>query len=245
MGLSPLPTAVVQNNKEHQTSAFPYPKIDRNLKPEARQGTPALAPLLPQTQNNAQQREAPAEDGGRMRELEKMLSEAQNRASVIEQEAYDKAYAAGEKSGLSLGEKRAEQIIEAMQDILVQAENELALLQNQSVTAVIDIAQSVIEHVMGEQSGHLQRALETSVQQAMEQFMPGHSHGFVLAVHPQDLSAFSRISELPEGAKIRANAEVAQGTCRMIAADQDILIDPKENIMEAVQHVRQRLLNHG
>ena len=86
----------------------------------------------------------------RMDQLEKMLQDAQGRAEVVEREAYDKAYAAGEKAGLALGEKRAEQIVEAMEECLKRAENEAALMRQSCVDAVVDISQLVVEQLVGE-----------------------------------------------------------------------------------------------
>ncbi|MCF6208866.1 MAG: hypothetical protein L3J61_05730, partial [Ghiorsea sp.] len=111
MALEPLPTTMMTEQSPQEKAPFPYasfsdaapvndmpsrdtpkpqfePSMEAQLKP--------MQPLLQQ----ATATDVISEEKKRMDELENMLSEAQSRAAVIEQEAYDKAYAAGEKSGL-------------------------------------------------------------------------------------------------------------------------------------------------
>lgn len=244
MKLSPLPTTPITSKKGAGTPAFPYPKLDAGVSLNQQQDAPVLSPFLSSQSNNESAQQGNNSESQRMDELETMLSEAQNRTAVIEQEAYDKAYAAGEKSGLALGEKRAEQTVEAMQAVLEQAEEEMKQLQTQSVEAVVDIAQAVITHVMGDLNENLEQLLEKSVNQALDQFVVGYK-GLTLSVNPQDLSMFTRMTELPPESRIRAHQDVQAGTCRLVSSDQDILIDPKQMILEAVKHIRERLLNHG
>ena len=78
-----------------------------------------------------------------------------------------------------------------------------------------------------------------------EQFLAGYNENLTLAVNPQDLSMFMRMKALPAESKIRAHQDVKAGTCRLVSVDQDILIDPKQTIVDAMAFVRERLLNHG
>jgi flagellar assembly protein FliH len=243
MKLSPLPTTPISSQKNAEAPAFPYPKLGSAKGLGTPQDKPVLSPFLSSQKHNDATKKRGDSESQRMNELETMLSEAQSRTAVIEQEAYDKAYAAGEKSGLALGEKRAEQTLEAMEVVLAQAEEELKQLQTCSVEAVVDIAQAVITHVMGDYNEQLEQVLEKSVNQALDQFVVGYK-GLTLSVNPQDLSMFTRMTDLPPESRIRAHQNVEPGTCRLVSADQDILIDPKQAIKDALKHIRDNLLNH-
>ncbi|MDX8387006.1 MAG: FliH/SctL family protein [Ghiorsea sp.] len=244
MKLLPLPTTKILSQQPSGASGFPYPKMNAGISLDKQRKTPVLAPLLGGQESNDTAKQSGNAESQRMNELENMLSEAQSRTAVIEQEAYDKAYAAGEKSGLALGEKRAEQTVEAMETVLLHAEEELKQLQQQSIEAVVDIAQAVITHVMGDDDDNLEQMLEKSVKQALNQFVVGNQ-GLTLSVNPQELKMFTRMTTLPPESRIRAHQDVQAGTCRLVSVDQDILIDPKQTIDDALKHIRESLVNHG
>ena len=257
MALQPLPTATMAEQEAQEKTFFPYADFNASVsvndmssavqfKPQVggevgaqQEDSQAMQPLIQQPTT------ALSEEKKRMDELEKMLSEAQSRAAVIEQEAYDKAYAAGEKSGLALGEKRAEQIIESMQLVLQHAEQELLNLQQQSVNTVMDITNTVIEYVMGVENIDFGQALETSINQAMTQLLPSAESSVVLLVHPQDLTMFKKMTSLSDNVHFQTGQDIPAGTCRLMTAEQDALIDPKQSLDEALKHVRQQLMPHG
>jgi len=256
MALEPLPTATMAKQNPQEKTLFPYADFNASvpandmssaaqfepqvgINAESQQHTQPMQPLIQQPTTTL------SEEKQRMDELEKMLSEAQSRAAVIEQEAYDKAYAAGEKSGLALGEKRAEQIIESMQLVLQHAEQELLNLQQQSVNTVMDITSTVIEYVMGVAHIDLGQAIETSINQAMTQLLPNAESRVVLMVHPQDLTMFKKMTSLSDNVHFQTEQDIPAGTCRLMTAEQDALIDPKQSLDEALKHVREQLMPHA
>jgi len=252
MALEPLPTATMADQTPQEKTLFPYADFNASVpandmsvtvpfepKGVAAEGQQPIQPLMQQPTP------ALSEEKQRMDELEKMLSEAQSRAAVIEQEAYDKAYAAGEKSGLALGEKRAEQIIESMQLVLQRAEQELLNLQQQSVNTIMDMTSTLIEYVMGVENIDLGQALETSINQAMTQLLPSAESRVVLLVHPQDLTMFKKITSLSDKVHFQTGQDIPAGTCRLMTAEQDALIDPKQSLDEALNHVREQLMPHA
>ncbi len=232
MQLLPLPTAKVSQREEKNHSTLPYPELSQ------RQPTPQAKPAMSKEWGTHHNKASTEQQ--RMTELENMLNEAQSRAAIVEQEAYDKAYAAGEKAGLALGEKRAEQIIETMEEVVSQAKQELHHLQTKSVAVVIEIAEMIVSKVMGEQD--ISQRLEKAVAQALEQLNLETHLNLVLAVHPKDLAMFARMMDLPEKIKLRAYEQVKQGSCKLLSSDQDILIDPQGMIDKAVLHIRNHLI---
>ncbi|MES0371706.1 MAG: hypothetical protein ABUK11_05450, partial [Mariprofundaceae bacterium] len=92
---------------------LPFEKIEGTATPVAASPFPALKSGLPNpigvSAADIVGGTAAGAEVQRMDQLEKMLQEAQGRTETVEREAYDKAYNAGEKAGLVLGGKRAEQ----------------------------------------------------------------------------------------------------------------------------------------
>ncbi|WP_167631897.1 FliH/SctL family protein [Mariprofundus ferrooxydans] len=161
----------------------------------------------------------------RMQQLEQMLQEAQGRAEIVEKEAYDKAYLAGEKAGMTLGKKRGEQILETVQASLKEAEHDIATLRSAFAEAAMDVAEHIAEQIIGRSLAHDRSALLDIARQAANQ-LPDTSK-LHIAVSADDYATFKRMLDDDDTtAVLRADPTVTTGTCRVISADQDILIDP-------------------
>jgi len=227
MALAPLP--IMEDKALHQeVSSSPYPVL----------GATPLAAI---------ETSAPVSAGEeqRMQELERMLQEAQGRAEVMEREAYDKAYAAGEKAGMALGAKRAEQSLEHLDVLLQQAESQVRNLSDACNDTVLDIAQAVIEHVLGELGEQRYGMMLASVQRAALE-MPSVSD-LLLLVNPDDMGVFERLMQ--EGDigrwRLRAQPDVPSGCCRLISQQQDIQIDPEQAVKTTIEQIRMRLQGDG
>lgn len=227
MALTPLP--ITEDKALHQAvSSSPYPVFGGH--PPAIAG--ASVPVLPAEEQ-------------RMQELERMLQEAQGRAEIMEREAYDKAYAAGEKAGMALGAKRAEQSLEQLDRLLQQAEEQVRNLSDACNDTVLDIAQTVIEHVLNELGDQRYEMMLAAVQRAALQ-LPSVSD-LLLLVNSDDMAVFERLMQ-EEGIgkwRVRAQVDVAPGCCRLISQQQDIQVDPEQAIKTTLEQLRMRLQNDG
>jgi len=222
--LTPLPIEKIEGLSQ-PTSSSPFPVLGR----EAVKGS-AGAPVVSAA-------EITGADVGRMDQLEKMLHAAQGRAEVVEREAYDKAYAAGEKAGLALGQKRAEQIVESMESCLKQAETEVSQMRQHCVDAVVDIAQLVVEQLTGEILAEQKDALYHAAKRAAEK-LPEASR-LKLAVYPDDLQAFERLLESDNSDwRLVADPSLKPGTCRLVSREQDVSIDPMRALVDSVRRIR-------
>lgn len=223
MALTPL--AITEDKALHQ-------KVPSSLYPVMGESSPALievsAPVLPAEEQ-------------RMQELERMLQEAQGRAEIMEREAYDKAYAAGEKAGMALGAKRAEQSLEHLDRLLEQAEEQVRNLSDTCNDTVLDIAQTVIEHVLGELGEQRYEMMFAAVQRAALQ-MPSVSD-LLLLVNPDDLAVFERLMQHDgiEKWRLRSQGDVPSGCCRLISQQQDIQIDPEQAVKTTLEQLSARL----
>jgi len=219
--LTPLQIETVEGEKK-SAAASPFPVLGGGISPQAG----SIAPMGTVSSEAAQ-----------VNQLEQMLRDAQGRAESVEREAYDKAYAAGEKAGLALGKKRAEQIVESMEVSLRQVESESSHLRRNCVDAVVEIAQVVVEQLMGEVISNQKGAIFQAATRAAEQ-LPEISE-LKLAVHPDDYQTFERLvqDERPDW-RLYIDANVAQGTCRLVSKHQDALIDPVRAVAESIQQIR-------
>lgn len=181
----------------------------------------------------------PAPD--RVSELEQMLAEAQDRMAVLEREAYDKAYAAGEKAGMELGRKRAEQILERMEAVLTEAGAQLDGMYHGVSESVIDIAGFLAEWLVGDMV-EADHARLLAMAERVSLTMPSSSR-LGLAVHPDDLGKFERIiDEAGHTWSLQADTTLAPGTSRLFTKDQDILLDPKAAVADAIDRLKKELL---
>lgn len=178
----------------------------------------------------------------RMRELEQMLNDAQARNQDLEREAYDKAYAAGEQAGMDLGRKRAEQISKNISGLLLQCEKSARRLHEHMDEVVLDIADAVIRHIMDTMIDEHPEYIKQMITQATR-YLPEYT-SLSLAVSVQDMAMFERLlGDTPN--KLVADDNITPGTCRIMASDHDILIDPQAAISECMHHIRGRLLQKG
>lgn len=178
----------------------------------------------------------------RMQQLEEMLHEAQGRAEIIEKEAYDKAYLAGEKAGLALGKKRGEQILESVADTLKDVETDLSAIQQSFAEAAMELAQYIAEQITGKAVQNNTEMLWDIAQKAASQ-LPEAS-GLKVAISPDDYHSFERLLEdSPSQIILSRDASVAPGTCRIISTEQDILVDPVAAVAAYLEHLRPALLS--
>lgn len=177
----------------------------------------------------------------RVSELEQMLAEAQDRMAVLEREAYDKAYAAGEKAGMELGRKRAEQILGRMETVLAEAGTQLDGMYRSISESIVDIAGFLAEWLVGDMvEGERTRLL--AMAERVSHTMPDASR-LGLAVHPDDLGKFERIlGEAGHDWSLLADAALNPGTIRLFTRDQDIQLDPKAALADAVERLKKELL---
>jgi len=178
----------------------------------------------------------------RMKQLETMLQEAQGRAEIIEKEAYDKAYLAGEKAGMALGKKRAEQLLESIQETLIDTEKSIEEMKQGFAEAAVDVAQQIAEHILGQALEHDTSKLWDVAQLAIAQ-LPDTS-GLRIAVSEEDFATFKRLLDESESLlTLSSDSSQPPATCRIISSQQDILIDPVSAVASFMEQVRPALLS--
>jgi len=212
--------------------------------PEEEQTATTASSPFPYTSIQAGQQLAgqPGAHGvNRMQQLEAMLQEAQGRAEIIEKEAYDKAYLAGEKAGMALGKKRGEQILEAMQDSLQGVENELDVIRRSFAEAAMEVAEFIAGQIVGDAAGSDHSRLWDIAKQAATR-LPD-TNGLRIAVSPDDYALFKRLLEAESSMLVLCiDAGIDSGACRIISSQQDMLIDPVAAVQSCLEQLRPTLL---
>ncbi len=171
------------------------------------------------------QKQAEAGGAHRMQQLEAMLKEVQGRAEIVEKEAYDKAYLAGEKAGMALGKRRGEQILAALQESLEDTGASLQAIQGSFADAAMDVAGFIAKQIIADAVQDDNARLWRIAKQASEQLPDATA--LTIAVSPDDFSTFKRLLEESDSLTILSSDPAVQnGTCRIVSSQQDILVDP-------------------
>jgi len=177
----------------------------------------------------------------RVQQLEQMLQAVQGHAEIVEKEAYDKAYLAGEKAGMALGKKRGEQILAALQTSLKAAESDINALRASFAEAAMHVAGHIAEQIVSQSLVQNQASLLNLARQAAAQ-LPDTSK-LRIAVAADDYVIFKRmLDEDASTMALSADTTVTAGTCRIISASQDILIDPVAAVAGYLAQLRPLLL---
>jgi len=202
--LIPLSFPEEENAFEHQKGVFPYATIGDHRDPGEQSAVNGIH---------------------RMRQLEAMLKEVQGRAEIVEKEAYDKAYLAGEKAGMALGKRRGEQILETLQESLKDTGLSLTAIQQSFAEASMDVAGFIAKQIIADAVQDNTARLWDIAKQAAEQ-LPVAS-ALTIAVSPDDFFAFKRLLEDSDSLTVlSSDPAIENGTCRIISSQQDILVDP-------------------
>jgi len=178
----------------------------------------------------------------RLRQLEKILSENKERSAELEREAYDKAYAAGEKTGLTLGGKRAEQILTQLQQMLDASESQMGEIHRTMCEPIVDISGAICKWLIGEiTDSERSRLLEMAKKTAHALPEMG---SMTVAVHPDDFAQFEKLlAESKMQSPLIADANVARSCVRIFSKTQDVLIDPGTSIAEGIAYIKAELLS--
>jgi len=177
----------------------------------------------------------------RVMQLEKMLQEAKAHAEQQENDAYNTAYANGEKAGIALAKERADATIDQFDQMLEQAQQQMLHIQRATADAVIDIAQMITESLIGEINGN-QREWLVNAAAKVADMLPGSNTALQLAVNPEDLADIKRImADEQREWQVVADPTLNSGCCRLVSEQQDAFIDPLHAVAELVRTIRPEL----
>lgn len=181
-----------------------------------------------------------ADQVNRLRLLEERLAKHQERATEIEQAAYEESYAVGEKAGLELGGRRAEQIMARMRHVLDEGRGQLDEIREHACCAIMDISGAIAEWLVGEITGDDRMRLLQMARKAAGEF-PETEH-LKIALHPDDLAHIKRLpADSGKVPPLVSDASMARGSVRIFSRSRDALLDPHACIDDFIKRFKAEL----
>ena len=246
---NPLPIQRVEREGGAPPDAPFFPPLDGKSAPAKE--APAFSSFLPADAPREQGDDAPpveatelqppSETEIRVMQLEKMLQEAKAHAERLENDAYNEAFAKGEKAGIALAKERADATLDQFDQMLRQARQQMVHIQRATADAIIDIAQMITETLIGELR-HDQREWLVHAAAKVSEMLPATGSPLQLAVNPDDLAEIKAIAGgESRDWQIVADPTLEGGSCRLISPQQDAFIDPLHAVAELVRTIRPEL----
>jgi flagellar assembly protein FliH len=131
------------------------------------------------------------DDYKKRRQAEDILKEAQEKAAFLEQEAYEKGFAQGEKDGLELGEKKGLKVVEAIENLFTEIshlkEEILTQYEKGTLELIFAIAKKIIHHQISSD----EKAIKETVFNALH--LAAEKSKIILRVNPEDLDYVERL----------------------------------------------------
>lgn len=167
-------------------------------------------------------------DQARKGREEKILKDAREKALALEQEAYEKGFALGEKDGRELGQKKVEAVLESLQQVLGRMDRLLEDLcerhEGEMVRVFFAVTRKILHHDLPLPETVVRKTLQAAFLQVSE------ARNIVLHLHPKDhQSLLSRpeptISATSEDSKcvqLLADPAIARGGCLLETAYGEI-----------------------
>jgi len=161
------------------------------------------------------------------KEIEDILREAQEKASALEGEAYEKGFAQGEKDGFELGQRKAAKLVEDIESVLRSMDNLrqeiLVHYEKEILELVFAIAQRVIHRNIRSDD----KAIEATALSALT--LAAEKSKATLRVNPEDFDYveklrpefFTAVKEL-KALTVTSDPSVTRGGCLLESPYGDV-----------------------
>ncbi|MBA3037677.1 MAG: hypothetical protein FP814_14435 [Desulfobacterium sp.] len=149
---------------------------------------------------------------------EEIINKAKEKAVLLEQEAYEKGFAQGEKDGLELGDAKAKKIIENIETLLGKIDflraDILKFYEKEILTLICAVAEKVIDHQVALNDTVIGKTVIKAINMATEK------QSIRLKVNPEDFEyidnlrpeIFQRFNELAS-IEVISNPSIKRGGC--------------------------------
>lgn len=158
---------------------------------------------------------------------ENLLKSAQERAEMLEQEAYEKGFAQGKKDGFELGEKQAVKVIENIEKLFVEMDHlKLDILRHYEkdiLELILSIAEKIIQHQVHSD----EKAVRGSIFEAMN--LAVDKSQVVFRVNPEDYDyveklrpdLFPKFKDL-KSITVNSDPSISRGGCYLETVNGDV-----------------------
>ncbi len=190
----------------------------------------------------------PLEKGGdnpeKRKEAENILQEAREKAALLEQEAYEKGFAQGEKDGLELGEKKAAKLIENIESILIELSRLAKEIPKQYEKEILDLIFVVAKKIIHREIASDKNAIRDTVLNALH--FAVEKSKVILRVNPEDIDYieksrtqfFAEVNDL-KSISITSDPSITRGGCFLETCYGDIDASVETRLEKVYQSLEQ------
>ena len=186
------------------------------------------------------------EDYKKRKEAGDILKDAQQKATLLEREAYEKGFAQGEKDGLELGEKKAAKIVENIEKLFLEIGRLQKEILEEYERGSLEIIYTVAKKILHDHIELDEKAIKNTVSMALN--LTAEKSEIVLRVNPEDFDFverlrpefFTQFKEL-KSIMVTAEASITRGGCFLETpcGDVDATIETQlEKIYQSLEEAR-------
>ena len=151
----------------------------------------------------------------------------EERTSLIEQEAYDKGFAQGEKDGLELGEIKARKLVQNLENLMAEIANLKGELVKRYEKEIIEMVFAIARKVVYAQLNFEEKAIRGPIFRALE--LTAEKRDITLKINPDDLDyaeslrpeLFSRFQGL-KTIMVTSDPAIKRGGCKLETNSGDV-----------------------
>jgi flagellar assembly protein FliH len=153
--------------------------------------------------------------------------DAKQKKEMLEQEGYTKGFAQGEKDGFELGEKKAEKVIENIENLFMELCRLKQDILNQSEKEILEIifaiAKKVVHHQISFDEGIIKESVLKALQLAVEKSkiifsVSPEDYDYVERLRPELFSEFKELKSII----ITSDPKISRGGCILETPHGDV-----------------------
>jgi flagellar assembly protein FliH len=127
------------------------------------------------------------------KEAEDIIKEAQEKAALLEQDAYEKGFAQGEKDGFELGGKKATKAIENIENFLIELSHLKKEILRHYEKEILDLIFAIAKRITHQQMRADDRAVKDNVLNAIH--LATEKSTITLRVNPEDYNYIEKLKQ--------------------------------------------------
>ncbi len=175
------------------------------------------------------------------------LPDSLNKANLLEQEAYEKGFAQGEKDGFELGEKKAGKIVEKMESILVEMTHLRETILKHHEKDILDLVFAIVAKIVRFQIETGEAAVRDAILNALK--LASQKDKVVIRVNPEDYEYVEHIrpdllTEYKElkSVVISSDHSISRGGCFIETPSGDVDARIESQLEQIYQSLQDALL---
>ena len=125
------------------------------------------------------------------KEAEDILKDAHKKVVLLEQEAYEKGFAQGEKDGLELGEKKALKVLENIENLFTEISNLKKEIIKHHEKEILELIFSILKKILHDHVDIDEKTIKNIVVRALN--VTSEKSKIVLKVNPEDFNFVEKL----------------------------------------------------